>query len=320
MRPVNVSPSERDGRPSSPRPARSGDPGLETTLAAFSDRAYRDDFWPSRTYEDACDRIALRAFLPRSGGRLIEVGAGFGRLADEYAGYREVVLLDASEALLEAARERLGDDPRFMVIEGDAFRLPFPDASFDAAVCIRVIHHFEDPAPAIRELGRVVRPGGVLVLESANKRNLKAVAAYWLRRQAWSPFARGSRRYAGVRVIPSAPRWAGRPRRSRRDEAAGPGSTSGTTWGAPVTYQHSPRDLRTWVRVAEFDTRETRSVGLFRAPILTRHVTPRLLVALERVQQVAFAPITAGPSVFLQAVRMPASPVAPPDGVRPREE
>jgi SAM-dependent methyltransferase len=309
-----------DGHRPAPQRGPSADPGLETTLAAFSDQAYRDDFWPSRPYEDECDRIALRSFLPRSGGRLIEVGAGFGRLADEYAGYREVVLLDASEAHLQAARERFGGDPRITITAGDAYRLPFPDASFDAAVCIRVIHHFEDPGPAIREFGRVVRPGGVLVLESANKRNLKAVVAYWLRRQAWSPFARGSRRYAGVRVIPPALARAGRPRRSRRGEAGEPA----TTWGAPVSYVHSPRDLQAWVRVAGFETRGRRSVGLFRAPILTRHVTPRLLVALERIQQVAFAPITAGPSVVLQAVRLPdpplAAPDSAPDGVRPRKE
>jgi SAM-dependent methyltransferase len=288
------------GDPPAPRPRPDADPGLGATLLAFSDLTYRDAFWPKRRYEDRCDRIALRAFLPRSGGRLIEVGAGFGRLAGEYAGYREVVLLDASEALLQAARARLGVDPRFTVVSGDAFRLPFPDASFDAAVCIRVLHHFEDPRPAIREMSRVVRPGGVLVLESANKRNIKAVAAYWLRRQAWSPFARGSRRYVGVRLLPEPLLREVRPRRAERPAAAEPG----VTWGAQVTYLHSPRDLATWVRAAGFEGRGQRSVGLFRLPILTSHAPLGLLVALERLQQVALAPITAGPSVFLKAVRM----------------
>lgn len=315
---VNESPGAPDDRPSSPQPARSGDPGLETTLLAFADLAYRDAFWPQRRYEDACDRIALRAFLPQAGGRLIEVGAGFGRLVDEYAGYREVVLLDASEALLQAARERFGGESRITITAGDAYRLPFPDASFDAAVCIRVIHHFEDPGPAIRELGRVVRPGGVLLLESANKRNLKAVLAYWLRHQAWSPFARGSRPYAGVSVIPSAPPWARRPRRPRRGEAGAPT----VPWSASISYIHSPRDLQAWLRVAGFETRGRRSIGLFRLPVLTSRVPLGLLVALERLQQVVFAPITAGPSVVLKAVRLPDAPVAAPDsapdGAHPR--
>jgi SAM-dependent methyltransferase len=313
---VNESLSQPDGGPSSPQPARSRDPGLETTLAAFSDHAYRDEFWPSRAYEDACDRIALRSFLPRTGGRLIEVGAGFGRLADEYGGYGEVVLLDASEALLQAARERCGGDSRITITAGDAFRLPFPDASFDAAVCIRVIHHFEDPGPAIRELGRVVRPGGVLVLESANKRNFKSVLAYWLRRQAWSPFARGSRRYAGVRMIPSALASAFWPRLSRREDAA----RTRVPWSAPVSYIHSPRDLRTWLRIAGFETRGRRSVGLFRLPGLTSRAPLGVLVALERLQQVVLGPVTAGPSVVLGAVRLPAPLMEAPDRVRRGEE
>jgi SAM-dependent methyltransferase len=281
------------------------DPGLETTLLAFSDLNYRGAFWPQRRYEDLCDRIALGSFLPPSGERLVEMDTGFGRLADEYAGYREVVLLDASEALLQAAKARFGGDPRFSIIAGDAYRLPFPDATFDAAVCIRVLHHFEDPRAAIREIGRVVRPGGAHVLESANKRNVKAGAAYSQRRQAWSPFARGSRRYIGVHLLPRPLLRARWPRRPRRVEAAAPG----VEWSAPTSYIHGPRDLEMWVRAAGFETHGRRSVGLFRLPILTTHTASGFLVALERLQQVALAPITAGPSIFIKAVRRPVSPV-----------
>src|SRR5205807_7674851 len=129
------------------------------------------------------------ALLPSTGDRLIEVGAGFGRLADEYRGYRSVVLFDSSPELLGAGRERLGSDPRLEFVQGDANALPFPDGSFDALLCVRVVHHFVDPARAFAEFARVLRPGGVLVVEFANKRNLKSVLRYALRRQAWSPFS-----------------------------------------------------------------------------------------------------------------------------------
>jgi SAM-dependent methyltransferase len=140
--------------------------------ATYEDLGYRDVFWSARSYEDACDRVALRALLPFRRGRLIEVGAGFGRLADEYAGFDDVVLLDSSDVHVEAARQALEGDARISVELGDALALPHPDASFDVAVCVRVMHHFSDPGPLIAELGRVVRPGGTVVLESANKRNL----------------------------------------------------------------------------------------------------------------------------------------------------
>ena len=76
---------------------------IPTDLPEY-DLAYRDVFWRTRDYEDLCDRIAIRALLPPSGRRLIEVGAGFGRLVDEFAGYREVVLFDSSAVLLAGGR------------------------------------------------------------------------------------------------------------------------------------------------------------------------------------------------------------------------
>ena len=271
------------------------DPDLAETLRSFSDLRYRDVFWPQRRYEDRADRVALRALLPQRGGRLLEIGAGYGRLADEYGRYDEVVLLDASEALMQAARENLQSDARFHFVTGDAFHLPFEDAHFDAVVCIRVVHHFHDPRPAIGEMGRVLRPGGTLVLESANKRNVKSVIAFALGRTPDSPFARGSRPNSLVQLSPSVLRHT----RPWRVGTTGPGDA----WAAATSYLHAPRDLRGWLREAGLDVRATRSVGLFRLPVLTGHVPLRFLAAAEHVQQVALAGILPAPSVFVAAVR-----------------
>ncbi len=71
---------------------------------------YRARFWEDggRDYEDRVERVALRRLLPPAGDTLIEVGAGFGRLADEYRGYKRVVLFDYSRTLLREAQEILG--------------------------------------------------------------------------------------------------------------------------------------------------------------------------------------------------------------------
>lgn len=263
----------------------------------YGDLRYRDSFWPSRAYEDCCDRIALEALLPRTGDRLIEVGAGFGRLADEYSGYREVVLLDLSGVQLAAARERLGDDPRYVTVEGDAFHLPFPDASFDAAVCVRVIHHFDDPRAAIAEMARVLRPGGVLVLESSNKRNLKAIALYLLRRQRESPFRPGSQAETDAYFLPRIVRM------RRRSRAASDPAAPVAPWWPTTGVDHAPGDLRRWLQAAGFRIDATRTVSLFRLRPATRRVPLPLLIALERALQSLLAPVTPGPSIFLRAVR-----------------
>jgi ubiquinone/menaquinone biosynthesis C-methylase UbiE len=231
------------------------------------DLRYRDVFWTTRGYEDRCDRIALRALLPRAGGRLLEVGAGFGRLADEYAGYESVVLFDASAELLGAARQRLASDSRFEFILGDAHHLPFADGAFDTIVCVRAIHNFTDPAAVFAEFARLLRPDGTLVVEFANKRHLKAIARWLLRRQDWSPFSDEPHEYL------------------------------------PLHFDRSPRATTRLLEAAGFRIGQRRAVSLFRLGPLTRRVPATLLASLERPLQGLLGPLAIGPSVYLRARR-----------------
>lgn len=151
---------------------------------------YRVRFWQNanRAYEDAAERIALRQLLPLRGKRLVEFGAGFGRLADLYGGFEAVVLLDYSRSMLSEAMQRWGDDPRFTFVVADLYHLPFAPAVFDAAVMVRVMHHIADVPAVLAQFHRVLCNGAIFVLEFANKRHLKAILRYVLRRQVWSPF------------------------------------------------------------------------------------------------------------------------------------
>lgn len=272
------------------------DPELAMALAAFRNLDYRDRFWPGRRYEDQADRIALRAMLPATGGRLMDVGAGFGRLADEYGGFREVVLVDPSEAMLESARERLGGDPRFKFLPGTAQRLPVGDASVDALVCVRVLHHVGDLRPAIAEFARVLRPGGILVMEIANKRNLKAILAWLIRRSRSSPFGRGAQPYVDISLLGHR---AG-PQKEPADQAEAP---TARPWTSSVSYLHAPADVRTWLADGGFAVRRARSIALLRPAFVTRRVPFGLLVPLERLLQPTLAVVTPGPSLVLQAMR-----------------
>ena len=96
------------------------------------------------SYEDLAERIALSGLLPPSGRRIVEIGAGFGRLAALYAGYEQVVLLDYAVSGLREAQERLGTSGRFVMwlLMCTACRL-FP-GTCDTAVTVRVLHHLED--------------------------------------------------------------------------------------------------------------------------------------------------------------------------------
>ena len=151
---------------------------------------YKARFWQNadRAYEDAVERVAIGHLLPPKGRRIIEFGAGFGRLADLYTGYDEIVLLDYSRSLLEQAQEKWGGDPRFKFVAADIYHLPFARSVFDAATMVRVIHHIGDVPKALTQIQRTIAPGGVFVLEFANKRNLKSMARHALGQQEWSPY------------------------------------------------------------------------------------------------------------------------------------
>ena len=149
---------------------------------------YRTAFWEGRgrDYEDIVERQVLERLLPASGRRLLELGAGFGRLTEEYKQYEHVVLLDYSFSQLQYARQQLGDDG-YTYVAADAYQLPFRAGVFDGATMIRVIHHFEDAPRVLQGIRRVLADEALFILEHANKRNLKAILRHTLGQQEWNP-------------------------------------------------------------------------------------------------------------------------------------
>ncbi len=111
---------------------------------------------------------AILDLLPAGGiDRLLDIGTGTGRLL-ELLGPRaaEGVGVDASKAMLALARARLSRAglTHCAVRLGDMYRLPLADAGVDVALLHMVLHHADDPAAVLAEAGRVLRPGGLLVI------------------------------------------------------------------------------------------------------------------------------------------------------------
>ena len=109
----------------------------------------------------------------RPGMRVLDVGCGPGTITlglAEAVAPAEVVGVDMQEHVIERARALAADrgiaNARFQV--ADAYELPFPDGSFDAALEHRVLMHLADPVRGLREVRRVLRPGGVLGLRDVD--------------------------------------------------------------------------------------------------------------------------------------------------------
>jgi ubiquinone/menaquinone biosynthesis C-methylase UbiE len=116
-------------------------------------------------------RLALE-LLGNGPGRVIDIGSGPGVFSAELLGRGfRVVEVDVSLEMLRESRGRIaaalsGAPVRY--VEGGLPRLPFADGVFDAVLCIGVLAYLPDPAESLREMRRVLRPGGVAIIQVSN--------------------------------------------------------------------------------------------------------------------------------------------------------
>jgi ubiquinone/menaquinone biosynthesis C-methylase UbiE len=106
-----------------------------------------------------------RALLAAAHGRVLEVGAGTGLNLEHYPEtIGELVLVEPERAMARKLAARVGELGRpAHIVEASAEKLPFDDGSFDTVVCTLVLCSVDDPASGLRELRRVLRPGGAFL-------------------------------------------------------------------------------------------------------------------------------------------------------------
>jgi len=108
------------------------------------------------------------------GDLVLDLGCGFGRHAFEAARRgASVVALDAGPEEVAQVRGtfaamiemgEIAQDHPATAVQGDALRLPFPDGTFDRVIASEVLEHIPDDSAAMRELARVLRPGGSMAV------------------------------------------------------------------------------------------------------------------------------------------------------------
>lgn len=249
-------------------------------ICDYENSPWRTEFWRGRDFEDLAERIALKKMLPSRGTRLVEIGAGFGRLAEFYLGYERIILLDYARSMLADAHEKILADPRFSLyasrftlVVADLYNLPLADSALDTAVTVRVLHHVADIPRAFAEIARIVRPQGTYLLEHANKRHLKAMLRCWLTRREPNPFTLEP--YEFVKL----------------------------------NFDFHPRYIEQNLRAVNFTLQQKRAVSTFRVAALKRIVPARILAGLDGTLQSPLANLSISPSLFLRAEsRKPGAP------------
>lgn len=169
-------------------------------------------------------RIVRRFVGPES--RVLDLGCGPGGFTAVLAETaREVVGLDVSPAWVETARRTL--EERGLpgtAVTGSGSALPFPDGAFDVVSLVDVIHHLDEPEGVLREVHRVLRKGGRLLIFEPNKLNVLLTALCFFDRNEWGflrpkmglfrgyrrllqpHFGIDEERYSGLLIGPDGPR------------------------------------------------------------------------------------------------------------------
>jgi SAM-dependent methyltransferase len=150
------------------RTLRNVDPALaleiEAQAAAVQD--YDDPRLLMPRYEPKMAELAVQGMFggtPPVGKRVLDAGCGIGILGRIYP-MLELVGVDVSMPLLRKVTKGYA-----LRVEGSAEALPFADASFDVIVAMNMLHHVINPAHAIKEFARVLRPGGSLIVIDPRK-------------------------------------------------------------------------------------------------------------------------------------------------------
>jgi phosphatidylethanolamine/phosphatidyl-N-methylethanolamine N-methyltransferase len=175
------------GKPRHPSPdeaARMDETAIKTAYRRWAP-VYDNTFgWiASEGRRHAVEIINARA------GRVLEVGVGTGLSLPAYRRELEIVGIDLSPEMLEKARERVAADGLGNVtglFEMDAAALEFPDAAFDTVVAMYVMTVVPEPEKVMRELARVCRPGGEVLL--VNHFSTEEGMRGWVERRM-APFA-----------------------------------------------------------------------------------------------------------------------------------
>jgi SAM-dependent methyltransferase len=130
---------------------------------------YSQRFWVEAPHPFITRRRLLEILSPVSGERVLEVGPGTGYYSLDVAARLDggtLAVFDIQQEMLDHVARRAGErgvsniEPRL----GDAQQLPYPDASFDGAYLVTVLGEIPDQDAALREIVRVLRPGGRLVV------------------------------------------------------------------------------------------------------------------------------------------------------------
>jgi ubiquinone/menaquinone biosynthesis C-methylase UbiE len=241
---------------------------MSRPICDYADTDYRQEFWQNkqdRSYENKVEQQLLASLLPKKDGTLLDIGAGFGRLTATYRHhFEQVVLLDYAQNLLDSARKTYGQDQGVQLVKADCYQMPLAANSIDWAVSFRLMHHIAEPEAFLKEVWRVLKPGGTFILEYANKRHMLEILKKIIGKSPKDPFKLAPYQYPGA-----------------------------------IYFNFHPKYMKMQTRSAGFKIIKKISISNVRWPVFKRLLKPSLLTVFDRLVRPFFSFFALGPSIIL---------------------
>ncbi|HUD05434.1 MAG TPA: class I SAM-dependent methyltransferase [Candidatus Saccharimonadales bacterium] len=227
-------------------------------------------YWDGRKYEHQAELMAIRRLLKgKHFKRAVDVGGGYGRLSISLKAFAdEVVLAEPSQQQLDIAKRYLGKDSGVERQLMQADDLKFESNTIDLVTMIRVMHHLENPIPELSEIERVLRPGGLAIIEVANYMHALNRLKYLVK----------------GKKLPTNPVDIRSPEHKGEND---------------ITFvNHNPYTVIKQLKKTGFTIERILSVSNLRMPTLKKIVPINAMIAIEGVLQPTLAKSFFGPSVF----------------------
>lgn len=239
-----------------------------------------EDYWKNsdvkRVYEDLAERVVIKKLIKKVKNRnwFCDLGGSFGRLFDTYGDhFFNIIIADYSIESLKKAKERIGTEnsnnpkhPNVFYVAANAYHLPFKPAVLDCLLSVRMMHHMEETEDAVKEISRVIKPKGKLILEYANKRHFAEVVKAVMKKSKMSPFSLEPRKR-----------------------------------GEDLFYNFHPKYMQNLIQNSEFKIQNSTSTSNLRHSFFKKIFGTKAMLLLDKTFQPIFSLIKFGPSIFLLA-------------------
>lgn len=236
-------------------------------------------YWSKREYENRAEKIVLqRMFSSERGFWFLDIGGSYGRLTSTYYDkFSKAIILDYSLKTLQRNKEVIRSKYHNVeLIAANAYKLPFRDASIDAGLMVRVLHHIEKPESYFKEVGRVLKNNGKYIQEYPNKMHIKAVIKALLK--------------FDLSFFKSQPY---KQPTHRNNEGVQEGVEG-------IFLNYHPKHIKQMLKENSFKIKQTIGCSYLRLNILKKLFNTDFLLILEKIMQSTLSWSNISPSVFLK--------------------